>query len=275
MINIKYLIDSANPFFSFYDKQRALYNELFIFNSVNDDKKPLSINSTVFEIEEHFKTKNELNTEYDTRKKIAPVWKIALNYWIYEIEKYMLGIGQDEDTINIDYHCALIYDVYVNVTIGKIKYLHEYVDELIYEDENGRAQRRILIDKFLKDIARGVSIAFILPVLKNEVLQIDENLKPVKEKVETLDIQKEKEKLSNRQQILLLHKLGVFDLSRIQKLTDIEKGKLFGHLLNRNEDNTENYIRYRNGKNVDKKYSLYLPRVETKVLELLKELKID
>ena len=60
--------------------------------------------------------------------------------------------------------------------------------------------------------------------------------------------QKFEKQLTNKQQILLMTELGFFELPAISKLNDLQKGNLFGHLLNRSVDNTENYIRYRNSK---------------------------
>ena len=81
--------------------------------------------------------------------------------------------------------------------------------------------------------------------------------------------------MSHKQQILLLQKLGVFDLPKIRELTMQNQGKLFAKLLNKNEKNTEDYIRYRNGKNTDKKYSLDGPAVQKEVNELLKDLGLE
>ena len=83
-----------------------------------------------------------------------------------------------------------------------------------------------------------------------------------------------REKLTNKQQVLILHKLGILDLPVIQSLSIQNQGKLFARLFSRNEKNTEDYIRYRRGKKVDKKFSLELPEVENAVTDLLNELGI-
>lgn len=82
------------------------------------------------------------------------------------------------------------------------------------------------------------------------------------------------DKLSNKQQVLLIHKLGFLDLPLIQDLTIQNQGKLFAKLFGRNEKNTEDYIRYRNGK-CDKKHSLNLPEVQKAINDLLKEVGLD
>jgi hypothetical protein len=96
-----------------------------------------------------------------------------------------------------------------------------------------------------------------------------------KEMGSKLEQKNEPEKLSNKQQILLVHKLGILDLPTIKNLTTQNQGKLFAKLFGRNEKNTEDYIRYRNGKNVQKKFSLTLPEVQKGVADLLKELGLE
>jgi hypothetical protein len=85
----------------------------------------------------------------------------------------------------------------------------------------------------------------------------------------------EKDKLSHKAQILLLHRLGILDLPIFSSLTDIQRGKLFGHLLNRSDDNTENYIRYRNGKNIEAKYKLDNSKATKLVETLLRDCGLD
>src|SRR5262249_51407150 len=63
-----------------------------------------------------------------------------------------------------------------------------------------------------------------------------------------------KGEFSHKSQLLLLYKLGILDLPIFENLTDIQRGKLFVRLLNRSVPNTENYIRYRHGKDADSKY---------------------
>jgi hypothetical protein len=139
----------------------------------------------------------------------------------------------------------------------------EELEQLRYVLSKTKRLYRDLFDSLFHEFIKRKWDVTILPHLQIYL----KNVEPVKEIT--------KDKLSNKQQVLLLHKLGVFNIQAIKNLTDIQKGKLFGHLLNRNDDNTENYIRYREGINVDRKYSLSLPKVEDKVLQLLKELGID
>jgi hypothetical protein len=54
-----------------------------------------------------------------------------------------------------------------------------------------------------------------------------------------------KDRLSTKQQILLLQTLGIFDLPQICSLTEKKRGILFGNLLNRHEKNAEDTIRNR------------------------------
>lgn len=81
----------------------------------------------------------------------------------------------------------------------------------------------------------------------------------------------EPDKLTHRQQILLLHSLGVFEIKEIKKMGAEQKGILFGNLLNRNEKNTENYIRYIAQKD-ETKYNIYSNENLNKVKGLLSDL---
>lgn len=226
-----------------FDKERFLYSELFIYNSNHDIKDPFHLNSTVFEIEKHFNTREYFNTEHLKRMSIAPVPKTALEYWIYEIEHYILGIGRDEDTVNLDYCEQLVYDVYQNVSIGKVKYLYEYSGFLVQDYGNGELEKKVLIEQYLEDISTGVSIAFVLPVLKEELRKFNDKPLLSESELRTIDIRNDKDKLTNKQQILLLNKLGVFDLPILGNLTMENKGKLFSHIINRDEKNSLEYIR--------------------------------
>jgi hypothetical protein len=81
-----------------------------------------------------------------------------------------------------------------------------------------------------------------------------------------------KAEFSHKSQLLLLHRLGILDLPVFASLTDIQRGKLFGGLLNRNPDNTENYIRYRHGgRDVNPKYALSNSRSVQPVEVILRE----
>lgn len=265
-------ITKPGPLSNFFQKERLLYNELFIYNSNNSHLKPLTINSTVLQVEEHFDMRYWFNTERINRKNIAPVWKSALEFWIYEIELYMLGIGFDnENNVNIDYNHRLIKDVYTSTTIGKIKYLYEYASYFIFNQNSEHIEddpaTQALMEVYLKDIARGVSIAYLLPVLKAELIQLTDQPQLGKAEIEALDTHKEKDKLTTKQQIFLLEKLGIFESPNVQSLTEQKRGVLFGHLLNRNEKNTEDTIRNR--------YSPLPEKIKTPVINLLKELGWD
>jgi hypothetical protein len=228
----------------------------------------LSINSTLLDIEERFAMKSYFENETLKRRQVAPVWTTALTLWIYEIEHYMLGLDYDDEKYaNIDYNHHLIYDVYLNITSGVNKYLYEYANELVYEIKNGELEKRTMIEIYFKDIARGVAIAFILPKLKTELRSLEDQPSISKAEIEELDIHKEKDKLTTKQQILLLHILGIFDLPHIQSLTEQKRGILFGYLLNRNEKNTEDTIRNR--------FAPFPEKIHKPVLDLLKALGID
>lgn len=84
--------------------------------------------------------------------------------------------------------------------------------------------------------------------------------------------------LALKQQILLLENLGFFEIPLVKQLTETQKGKVFGYLLNRNHKNTEDAIRYRNmNKNQVPKDSNFV-RTEknlNRVSEILKEVGLD
>ena len=80
------------------------------------------------------------------------------------------------------------------------------------------------------------------------------------------------EKLFHRQQILLLHSLGVFEIKEIKQLNAERKGILFGYLLNRDEKNTENYIRYIDHE--EHKYSSKTERNKSKIRDILSNIEL-
>lgn len=82
------------------------------------------------------------------------------------------------------------------------------------------------------------------------------------------------QKLTLKQQILVMHRLGILDLEKIQNMTVQNQGKLFGYLFNKNEKNAEDLIRNRHGKNVEKKFSLHGSEVTEVVDKLFMDLKI-
>jgi hypothetical protein len=57
-----------------------------------------------------------------------------------------------------------------------------------------------------------------------------------------------KDKLTHKQQILLLHSIGFFDLEIFKYLNETQKGVLVSHIVNRDEKNSEDNIRYVKGK---------------------------
>jgi hypothetical protein len=56
-----------------------------------------------------------------------------------------------------------------------------------------------------------------------------------------------KDKLTNKQQILLLHSLKFFESDFFNSLNETQKGVLVAHIINRDEKNTEDNIRYVKG----------------------------
>lgn len=84
-----------------------------------------------------------------------------------------------------------------------------------------------------------------------------------------------KDKLTHKQQILLLKQIGFFDLPVFNELSTVKKGKLVSHLLNRTEKVSLEIVRGLNGK-PDKSYKVdtadNIKQVNNLLLELdLKE----
>ena len=68
--------------------------------------------------------------------------------------------------------------------------------------------------------------------------------------------QKKKSKeTTHKQQILILHYMGILD--QLKNTTAVNKGILFSNLLNRDKKNTEDYIRYVNGKIDENKIKIF------------------
>lgn len=84
-----------------------------------------------------------------------------------------------------------------------------------------------------------------------------------------------KDKLTNAQQVLLLIELGFFKLDKVENLTAENKGLLVGYLLNRNEKNTEDFIRYSGGKRGSHNSNAYTKSNIKKVNELLEKLNLN
>ncbi len=83
--------------------------------------------------------------------------------------------------------------------------------------------------------------------------------------------------LTHKQKVLLLHEIGVFDLPKIAEITDVNKAKLFGSILQSSVDNTEDLIRYRgqkSSKGIKDAVFLHDQKTTEKVNEVLKEVGI-
>jgi len=91
-------------------------------------------------------------------------------------------------------------------------------------------------------------------------------------KPDETDLKKLKEdNLSHKQQILLLFNLGFFDLPKIKELSIQKKGRIISAIINRDEKNASDYIRYFNGKNIESKYECKTPTNLKAVNQILKE----
>ena len=80
--------------------------------------------------------------------------------------------------------------------------------------------------------------------------------------------------LTLKQDVLLLHRIGFFELEPVKNLTTQNQGRLVGRLFGKNEKNAEDLIRNRQGKNLEKKVSLEGKEVVGIVDALFTELKM-
>jgi hypothetical protein len=113
--------------------------------------------------------------------------------------------------------------------------------------------------------------------LKSKLIAIT---KPMKEKVIAANEAKEKveetkEKLSIKQQILLLKALGVLDNPEISKLPNTKQSKLYSHLLNRSDKNVKDYLTYIDKKNPPPDFFIYKDDNVKKINELLRSVDLQ
>jgi len=83
-----------------------------------------------------------------------------------------------------------------------------------------------------------------------------------------------KNKLSHKQQILVLFYLGFFDLPKIKELSNQKKAKIISAIINKDEKNTSDYIRYYNGKKTLNKFNCKTPANISVVNQILKEISL-
>lgn len=112
-------------------------------------------------------------------------------------------------------------------------------------------------DKIAQGYGICIAVYDIKEYLKELQIIIDDpkiilpSTAPLKEEInsnerrvlQSKDEENNSDKLSHKQQILFLEKLGFFDLPTLKNLTTINKGKLLSYLLNRSEKNSTDYIR--------------------------------
>ncbi|MBN8851363.1 MAG: hypothetical protein BGO55_09325 [Sphingobacteriales bacterium 50-39] len=177
-----------------------------------------------------------------------PDFRPHLNSW-YTLFTAAYGSARKEGNLNVPLEGRLLYELYfTNLGFAYAHYLG-----------------------FLKGCLVEIAEKGILSIPGQGLPPLEKEEKEVKEE-QTGSVKSE---FSHRSQILLLHRLGIFDLEIFKNLTDVQRGKLFGRLLNRNIDNTENYIRYRKGKNVDVKYRLENRQSVRPVEDLLRECSLE
>ena len=146
-----------------------------------------------------------------------------------------------------------------------LKSIIEYKLEIKQEiDETYSAEEQINsiypVQLGIQELEKEVDLLILDYKKINDLKPEEPNLKKLRE-----------ENLSHKQQILLLFNLGFFDLPKIKELSIQKKGKIISAIINRDEKNASDYIRYFNGKNIESKYECKTPTNILAVNQILKE----
>lgn len=132
---------------------------------------------------------------------------------------------------------------YNGIINQRVKDIEEHIWEIIefiLGDTYQKNPNATVTREFYEKETEGIN--FSLWYFNKEFLikeNTETNNEPLPETMQT----NSKDNLSHKQQILLLEKLGVFEIPEIKKLTGLQIGKLFSYLLNRDEKNTNTYLR--------------------------------
>jgi hypothetical protein len=172
----------------------------------------------------------------------------------YELKENMLSCTTDKKGIDLQiYYYEHIYNGFDRYYSFCYYWILLNAKRTTYKNKN---RETVTLPNFI-----GTEI----PMAEADRLECD--LAQLKESIERINkqevIEKEaKDKLTHRQQILLLNSIGFFELPIFQTLTQKQKGILVSHLLNRTEKDSEDLIRYLKGRNKDKKFEV---KTETNV----------
>lgn len=209
------------------------------------------------------------------------IMKLSSRFFVLEFEEPFTVYNEwDESTTSIeklDYSFELL---------GNVNLALQEIGNLIYANNNNS---NILIERIKRDCERVV-LNYNRYINAYEELEEEEKFgieKFNEEKfhffrfyeefsgmvgsAEISNLKKSTDKLTNKQQVLLLIQLGIHETEFFKKLSETEKGILFGHLLNRDEKNTEDNFRYVLGKRVNQETKSIYTSKNIKVVNVLLE----
>lgn len=119
----------------------------------------------------------------------------------------------------------------------------------------------------------------IVSKLKNHIEQrkiliewVNKKLDLIGSEEQTKKETKNADKLSHRQQILTLHSIGFFELPTVKNIGAKQKGILVSHILNRTEKDSEDLIRYFDGRKKERRFECKTPDNIKVVKELLSKI---
>ncbi len=191
------------------------------------------------------------------------IWR-DYEHHLSEIVEYIKGALQVEP-MNLHFKEAKesFNKTYKNITSidAKKEYLLTRIERAKNSIANLKNQPHFLeLESNQKYFSDGIEFLKYLEGLNEEINPKEEIEKPAKDK------------LTHKQQILLLHSIGFFDLTIISSLSNKQKGVLVSHVLNRTEKDSEDLIRYFGGKKKEKKFETKTPANIKAVKELLKQI---
>lgn len=168
-----------------------------------------------------------------------------------ELEQNLFSIGEKERKIYLK---------------RVIESFNDWIDETTISQVNTTGKPKNIREKNLRDLVFTVN--YVLGVLQTNVHRFFTDKTEIEEQEKKIS----KDKLSHRQQILTLFSIGFFSLPIVETLGAKQKGILVSHILNRTEKDSEDLIRYFNGKKKEKNFECKTPENIKTVKELLSKI---
>lgn len=201
-----------------------------------------------------FEDSKKLDYKTEIRENLVKLNEIEAKRYYHFLSKFT-----DEHTEYISFHSQPFAKIALSINrqeLGFLDSLHLQLQPIKeYEDAIAYFSLKLNIyQNFWKEFLESLDHEFALESGINTINEV-------------LHIPKQKE-TTTKQQVLLLHTLGIFNLPEFGKITVQQQGILFGFLLNRNAKNTEDTIRNRFDE------SQFSAKDKQKVLELLQQLGI-